>query len=144
MAAAAIYTGCRQCNIPRSLDEISKASGISKKEISRNYRFISKELSLKILPTKPQDFLNRFSSRLGLSIETTQKARELINEMLHDCKTSGCSPSSITAAAIYVATILCGERKTQEEVAKVSGVTEVTIRSRYKELCNKLNIDIAI
>jgi transcription initiation factor TFIIB len=47
----------------------------------------------------------------------------------------------VAAAALYVATLLCNERKTQREVADVAGVTEVTIRNRYKELIEKLKLE---
>jgi len=50
----------------------------------------------------------------------------------------------VAAAAIYVASILLGERRTQREVAEVAGVTEVTIRNRYKELAEKLGIEIIL
>ncbi|MDP6293815.1 MAG: sigma factor-like helix-turn-helix DNA-binding protein, partial [Candidatus Woesearchaeota archaeon] len=33
-----------------------------------------------------------------------------------------------------------GEKKTQREVADVAGITEVTIRNRYKELLEKLKL----
>ena len=33
------------------------------------------------------------------------------------------------------------EKKTQREVADVAGITEVTIRNRYKELIEKLGIE---
>jgi len=33
-----------------------------------------------------------------------------------------------------------GEKRTQREVADVAGVTEVTIRNRYKELIKKLKL----
>ncbi|MEM4663149.1 MAG: transcription initiation factor IIB, partial [Candidatus Diapherotrites archaeon] len=36
-----------------------------------------------------------------------------------------------------------GERRTQKEVANVAGVTEVTIRNRYRELKKELGIDVA-
>jgi transcription initiation factor TFIIB len=144
MAATALYAGCRQCNFPRSLDEISKASDISKKEIGRNYRFLSRNLALRILPTKPQDFLNRFSNKLKLTNASTQKARDLIEKGLETNTITGCSPPGIAAAAIYIASILCDERKTQREIAETAGVTEVTVRNRYKELCDKLNIHIAV
>jgi transcription initiation factor TFIIB len=39
---------------------------------------------------------------------------------------------------------LCNQRRTQREVADVAGVTEVTIRNRYKELTEKLNIKVEI
>jgi transcription initiation factor TFIIB len=50
----------------------------------------------------------------------------------------------MAAAALYIASVLCGERRTQREVADVAGVTEVTIRNRYKELAEKLDIDILL
>ncbi|HJK62054.1 MAG TPA: transcription initiation factor IIB, partial [Methanocorpusculum sp.] len=39
---------------------------------------------------------------------------------------------------------LSGERRTQREVADVAGVTEVTIRNRYKELAEQLDIEIIL
>ncbi|HIH17428.1 MAG TPA: hypothetical protein HA218_01165, partial [Nanoarchaeota archaeon] len=44
------------------------------------------------------------------------------------------------AAALYVAALLNGEKKTQREVADIAGITEVTIRNRYKELLDKLGL----
>jgi len=46
---------------------------------------------------------------------------------------SGKSPTGYAAAAIYAASLLCNEKKTQNEVASVAQVTEVTIRNRYQE-----------
>ena len=42
---------------------------------------------------------------------------------------------------MYVASLIHGEKRTQREVADVAGVTEVTIRNRYKELLEKLNLE---
>ena len=33
------------------------------------------------------------------------------------------------------------EKKTQREVADIAGITEVTIRNRYKELIEKLELE---
>jgi transcription initiation factor TFIIB len=46
VTAAALYAACRQCNIPRTLDEIGEISRVSKKEIMRTYSLISRELGL--------------------------------------------------------------------------------------------------
>ena len=35
-------------------------------------------------------------------------------------------------------------RKTQKDISEVAGVTEVTIRNRYKEISENLNIDIKL
>ena len=58
--------------------------------------------------------------------------------------TSGRGPTGIAAASLYIASVLCGERRTQREVSEVTGVTEVTIRNRYKELSEKLDIDVIL
>ena len=56
--------------------------------------------------------------------------------------TSGRGPTGIAAAATYIATVLTNERKTQREIAEIANVTEVTIRNRYKELLERLFIEV--
>ena len=142
VSAAVLYAACRQCNVPRTLEEISKVANMPKKEIGRNYRNISRKLGLKLLPTTPQDYISRFSSQLSLSSDVQAKTIEILKKAANEELTSGRGPTGLAAAALYIATILCGERRTQREVADVAGVTEVTIRNRYKELAKKLDIDI--
>jgi transcription initiation factor TFIIB len=117
---------------------------MSRKEIGRNYRYVARELGLKLLPTTPQDYISRFCSELKLSGDAQEKVMEILKEAANAELTSGRGPTGIAAASIYVASILCGERRTQREVSEVAGVTEVTIRNRYKELAERLNIDIIL
>ena len=78
VAAASLYAACRQCNVPRTLDEIGAASRTGRKEIGRTYRIMVRELKMKIMPTGPEDYIDRFCSGLGLDAEVIAKARELI------------------------------------------------------------------
>jgi transcription initiation factor TFIIB len=117
---------------------------ISRKEIGRTYRYISRELGLKLLPTSPEDYISRFCSELKLSGDVQSKTLEILREAAHRELTSGRGPTGIAAASLYIASVLCGERRTQREVAEVAGVTEVTIRNRYKELAEKLDIGIIL
>jgi len=144
VTAASLYAACRQCHVPRTLDEISQIANMSRKEIGRNYRYVSRELGLKLLPTTPQDYISRFCSELKLSSDVQGKVMEILKEAADAELTSGRGPTGIAAASIYVASILCGERRTQREVSEVAGVTEVTIRNRYKELAEKLDINIIL
>ncbi len=144
VSAAALYAACRQCNVPRTLDEISNASSMSRKDIGRTYRYITRELGLKLMPTSPQDYIPRFCSALKLSADVQAKTLEIIKGAVDRELTSGRGPIGIAAASLYIATILCGERRTQREVAEVASVTEVTIRNRYKELAEKLDIDVIL
>lgn len=54
------------------------------------------------------------------------------------------NPESVAAAAVYIASILCGDRRTQREITDVSDVTEPTIRRIYKELSEKVDIEIVL
>ena len=144
VTAAALYAACRQCHVPRTLDEISNLAHIYKKEIGRTYRFISRELGLKLLPTSPEDYISRFCSELKLSSDVQAKTLEILQEVSYRELISGRGPTGIAAASIYIASILCGEHRTQREVAEMAGVTEVTIRNRYKEIAEKLDIGIIL
>ena len=144
VAAASLYAACRICENPRTLDEIGEASRTGRKEIGRTYRFMVRELRMKIPPTKPEDYIPRFCSGLDLDAEVQAKAYELIAAAQEKELTSGRGPTGIAASIIYIASVLCGKRRTQREVAEVAGVTEVTIRNRYKELIQNLNIELEI
>jgi len=139
--AALTYAVSREFDSPRTLDEISEASGVEKREIGRTYRYIARELAIRILPADPTTFVPRFTSMLGLSDRVQAKALEILKKANKHDITSGKGPTGVAAAAIYVATVLVGEKRTQREVADIVGVTEVTIRNRYKELIEKLGIE---
>jgi len=144
VAAASLYAACRQCHVPRTLDEIGRVAHVSRKEIGRNYRYVSRELGLKLMPTTPQDYISRFCSELKLSADVQAKTMDILKEAAKKELTSGRGPTGIAAASLYIASVLCGERRTQREVSEVTGVTEVTIRNRYKELSEKLDIDVML
>ena len=77
---------------------------------------------------------------MKLSAETQSKSVEILEHARDIELTSGRGPTGIAAAALYVASLIHGEKRTQREVADVAGVTEVTIRNRYKELIKKLKL----
>jgi len=139
--AACIYAACRSYNIPRTLDEIANASDIERKEIGRTYRFIMRKMGIKVKPSSPKDYISRFASILHLSPKTQNQALIILKKAAISELTSGRGPAGIAAAALYVAALLNNEKKTQREVADVAGITEVTIRNRYKELIEKLGIE---
>ena len=72
------------------------------------------------------------------------KTLEILKEAARQEITSGRGPTGMAAASLYIASLLCGERRTQREIAEVAGVTEVTIRNRYKEIAKKQNIGIIL
>jgi transcription initiation factor TFIIB len=138
---ALIYAVAREKGTPRTLSELSAASGIEKREIGRAYRYIARELGIKILPAKPEEYIPRFASLLGLSGKVQARAREILKRALDEDIISGKGSIGIAAAALYIAAVLEGEKRTQRDIADIVGVTEVTIRNRYKDLVEKLGIE---
>jgi len=138
VTSAAIYLACRQCGLPRTLEEIAQASSVDKKEIGRSYRFLIKELNYFIPPLKPSQYVTKFSNQLTLQGKVEEIAHKILAAAKDLKLTSGRGPTGIAAAASYIASVLTGERKTQREIAEIAQVTEVTIRNRYKELVEKL------
>lgn len=144
VAAASIYMACRQCSVIRTLEEVAKASSISKKEGGRNYRFLLRRLDTKVMPVNPHNYVSKFVNQLSLSGNTESLAIRIL-DIASDLKlTSGRGPAGIAAAATYIASLLTDERRTQGEIAKGAQVTEVTIRNRYKELTQKLYITVSL
>ncbi|MDP2973487.1 MAG: transcription initiation factor IIB, partial [Candidatus Diapherotrites archaeon] len=78
-----------------------------------------------------------------LSGEVQEEGRKILEQAIDKGLISGRGPTGVAAAAVYIAGLLKGERRTQKEVANVAGVTEVTIRNRYRELKKRLDIDVA-
>jgi transcription initiation factor TFIIB len=144
MVAASVYTACRRNDIPRTLDEIAEVSKVSKKQLGKNYRFMARELKIKLRPTSPADYVPRFASKLGLSGEVQSEAIGIIHKAKEHGLNSGKGPTGLAAAAIYIASVLLGERKTQRDIAEIANVTEVTIRNRYKELSEKIDLGISL
>jgi transcription initiation factor TFIIB len=139
--AALTYAVSREEGSPRTLDEISEASGVDKREIGRTYRYIARELKIRILPADPITYVPRFCSMLGLSDKVQAKAIQILKKAKKLDVSSGKGPTGVAAAAIYIASVLVGERRTQREIADTCSITEVTIRNRQKELVEKLGIE---
>ncbi len=140
VATSSLYAACRQESIPRSLDEVADVSRVSQREIGRTYRYISSELDLALAPVDPTQYLPRFCSELDLSPAVRRKAEEILTVTAEKGLLSGKSPTGCAAAAIYTAALLCDEKRTQSAVASVSQVTEVTIRNRYHEQLEALDV----
>lgn len=138
---ALIYAIAREHSSPRTLAELSAASGIEKREIGRAYRYICRELNIRILPATAKEYIPRFGSLLGLSGSVHAKAKQILDKAADEDIISGKGPTGIAASSLYIAAVLCGEKRTQRDIADVVGVTEVTIRNRYKDLVEKLGIE---
>jgi len=142
IVAALIYISSRVAGVPRPLDKISKIAEVKKKDISKAYRIIKDVLKISVPVLDPEKFVIMFGRELGLSGETIQKGLQIIREIKNRGTIIGRDPTGIAAAAIYIATKITGEKITQKQVAEMAGVTEVTVRNRYREIIKMLNLEL--
>ena len=144
MVVAAIYLACRQCGLVRTLEEMAQASGISKKEVGRNYRFLVKKLGCYVPPVKAEGYVTRLCNELALHGKVEEVAHKILKAARKLRLTSGRGPKGTAAAASYTASKVVGEYRTQREIAEAARITEITIRNRNKEMMKRLLIVISL
>jgi len=142
MVAACLYFACRDKKIPRTLQEILDETSVSAKNVRRCYRTIIREMNLKAPSTDPISLIPRFIAEVGLDTEAEKATIKLLQTFISKFSTSGKDPKGLCAGAIYLVCKTKERRISQKEIANVVGVTEVTLRSRYKEIIQKLNVRI--
>ncbi len=142
VVAAALYAAARLQKSTRTLEEIAEMSKrISKKEVARVYRILLNKLPQLHIPLiEPDEYIPRLATDLELSGEVQVRSLEILEQAKELHITRGKLPIGIAAAAVYIAAIELDERRTQSEVCEAAQITEVTLRTRYKELVKKLKL----
>jgi len=134
MMAASLYAACRDRSIPRTLKDVASASNVKKKDLARSYRLLVKEMDMKMPVVDPARCVSKIASRAKVSEKTQRRALQILVLADRARISAGKDPMGLSGSAIYVACTLESEAITQREVAEAAGVTEVTIRNRYKGL----------
>lgn len=132
--AASVYLACRELETPRSLNEVSSASNVPRKKISRDYRLLVHTFDPKIPAIDHVRCITRIANKVGLSEKTKRVAVKIMRQVIAMQVSAGKGPMGIAATVLYIACLQAGEIKTQKELSIAAGVTEVTIRNRYSEL----------
>ncbi|NVM54088.1 MAG: transcription initiation factor IIB [Candidatus Helarchaeota archaeon] len=131
---ACVYLSCRLNKVPRTLSEICAFSKSRSKTIRHSTHIIIRELNLKIMALAPSELVAGLINKLKLSNDIERKTLEIIQYAKKANLILGKDPKGIAAAAIYLACMENGERRSQSIISKEAGITEVTLRNRYKEL----------
>ena len=142
VTAACVYIAAREAKIPRKIEDIGKAfdmiSDIEVKELKRTIRLVARNLGTHHI-TGPEEYFEKFHSDLGLPPEVLGGAREIWSQVKDDLSWQGKKPSGIAGVVLYYASQNSTSSRTQSEVCKVSGISEVTLRGLLKIL-NKMII----
>lgn len=142
MVAACLYLACRRKKLPRTLQEITDEASANAKDVRRSYTTLIREFNLKSPSTDPISLIPRYINELGLDSEIEQLTTKILNIYKARFSIGGKDPKGLCAGAIYLASKIKNKDTTQQKIVKTVGITEVTLRSRYKELKNKLKITV--
>ena len=142
IAAAAVYAACRGSGTPRTLREIAESSLVDKKDVARCYRLLLRELDVQMPIADPLTYISKIAESTGISGKAQGLAIQILREAKRRRASAGKDPMGLAAAALYIACLQSDEKKTQKDIAEAAGVTEVTVRNRYKTLKKQLNLEI--
>jgi len=138
IVAAVVYLAAKQLGAPRGLHELAQATGVSVHRISLTAKIISREVGVFARATRAEDFVPRFASQLGVDPGVRERAMNLVGAGNRVKGLEANSPVGIAAGALYLASEERGAPLTQAEIARLTGVSEVTIRKHYRLLKDAL------
>ena len=167
MAAATIFLACKKCSVVRSLDEIVEATGLTDQDRS-NVKLASKYYRLMVMemgvfteqaaaspaaqqasqPPTVALAIDQYISKLANMAKIDTKVERLAIDIAHKTNdhmlADGKAPNGLAAAYIYIASILLDVNILQRDVSSLSGVTEVTIRNRCKDILTSFKMTVTV
>ncbi|OLS15372.1 MAG: transcription initiation factor IIB [Promethearchaeota archaeon CR_4] len=136
---ASLYAAIRIYNFSRLLEELTEVANVPPRSVHRALGLLLRNvlpvLNLKYRPINPEPLVFRFGNELNLSMAVQKNAVQLlITASKHGLRRMGQDPKGLAAAALYVAAKGTNEHKTQNQIAGVARVTEVTLRTHAKQI----------
>jgi transcription initiation factor TFIIB len=151
ISAAVVYMACKQCDVVRSLEEIlrefcqPKEVKSKTKLASRYYRTMIMELDTVPLPVvTTEKYISKIANMTNVDVRVERLALEIAKKTKDRYLSDGKAPNGIAAAYLYVASVLLGQSVLQRDASTVSGVTEVTIRNRCKEILSNYKLSVTL
>ena len=138
MLCATAYTACRLTNTPRTLQDVANAGNIKRKNLQRTYRFLVKELDIYPETYNPTEFVARIATGVSISEKSERLAIKILNIAEKNNISTSKNPMAMTAAAVYLASLMNHEKASQIRISEISGISAVTIRDRAKEIREKI------
>jgi len=144
--AGSLYAAIRVHDFPRLLDEVCEASLTPRRTVHRSLAMIIREvlpsLGLRYQPITAESLVFRFGNELELPMQIQKVAINMLRTASKNgLARTGKDPKGLAAACIYIAAKdnqQPGTRRTQSLVADIAKITEVTLRSRAKQIKLKL------
>jgi transcription initiation factor TFIIB len=136
---ASLYAAIRIHDFPRLLEEIVEVAMIPLRSVHRSLalvvRLVLPNLNMRYKPISADPLIYRFGNELDMPISIQKDAFNILRmASRHGLKKMGKDPKGIAAAVLYLASKAAGDKRTQTEIANIARITEVTLRTRAKQI----------
>ncbi len=161
--ASIILEVCKCCSIPIDKRVIYEIFGVSEKDVFN----MTKKMSLSGLfnevrrnrankVTQSGDtisnissaisFISMIASKVGFNSDIAVLGERIVKSSIkaNIVSLTGKNPVGSAAAALYLASIILGDKRSQRDMADALDLSEVTIRNRYRDLIDNLDIIIYV
>jgi transcription initiation factor TFIIB len=138
-STACLYIVIRQKELPILSSEIVEFSKIPENRFRKNYITICRYCNLKIPPINLVNYLIRYASNFNFQNKHIQKMIKCL-KILKKTNISGKNPLGYIAGLIYLFSRVYGYKLIQRQIAQKLGITQVTLRARYKEIQKAINL----
>ncbi len=144
--AASIILSCNYLKTPINRDEVLRICEVTRHDLWKAMLKITRDSGeyITVKVPDPQIYLDRLRSELGLRAEVSALASRILSIAKSRGVTSGKGPVGLAAAALYIASVLLDDKRTQREIADKCNITEVTVRNRYRDLVDNITIVVEI
>jgi len=137
--AAAVYIAYRELGISKTMKDIAAASNLKRKNIARTYRQLVLELDYKVPNTDPTKCIAKVANKANLTEKTKRQALNIMQKVTeNEILSAGKDPMGLAATVLYISCIKTGENISQKDISHAAGITDVTLRNRFKDLKNQL------
>ncbi len=138
IVAAAVYIACRETEAPRPLNDIATIANVKRKILAKCCRMLMDKLYLKLPNIDPSKCLIRLADMINANEKAKHLAALMMNEIIKRELSAGKNPMAVAASILYISCKKTGYRTSQHSIAKAAGITDVTLRNRFKELKRKM------
>jgi transcription initiation factor TFIIB len=163
-AAAAVYLACKQSCIARGLEEITRSADFSSgkgSSLKIAFRCYKKMVMCMTDANEadeaaahpvgafdhviPRDrYIAKVANMAGIDWRVQRVAVDIAQQTEGNILLSGKDPVGIAAAYLYISACICGYNMYLTDIANFSRVTEITIRTRCKEILSSFNLEIRV
>jgi transcription initiation factor TFIIB len=137
---ATTYIACRALGVSKTMKDIAVASNVKRRNIARTYRQLVLELDYYKVPNiDPLKCVTKVANKANLAEKTKRQALYIMEKVTeNEILSAGKDPMGLAATVLYISCIKTGENISQKDISHAAGVTDATLRNRFKDLKNHL------